>query len=260
MDLPPLLDLLFPRFCLACGQGLLHTTLRWLCHRCTARIDPLGHSPCPICASPLGPGAAISSCRSCRTLRPKFTTTVAVGKYSGLLKDLIPRLKYGREPRIAWPLADLLAETLVLHHRVGEIDLVVPVPQSLRRRLVRGFNQAELIAEGVARRRRIPLLRSGLYRIAAAPPQVSLSRTERLKSPRRTMAARDLRRTLSVAIDRVPERFRDRVGGVLRSPVDGRVVLLIDDVITTGGTVNEASRALLGAGAREVLVGAVARA
>jgi len=138
--------------------------------------------------------------------------------------------------------------------------VVVPVPQSFRRRLARGFNQAELIAEGVARRCRFPLLRGGLRRIAPAPPQVSLSRTERLKSPRRTMAARDLRRTLSPAISRVPGRFRERLVGVLRSPVDGRVVLLIDDVITTGGTVNEAARALLDAGAREVLVGAVARA
>lgn len=260
MELPALLDLLFPRFCLVCGRGLLDTTLRWLCYRCAARIDPLGHSPCPVCAAPLGSDAVISSCQDCMRLRPKFTTTVAVGKYSGLLRELIPRLKYGREPRVAWPLADLLAETLILHHRVHDLEAVVPVPQSFRRRLVRGFNQAELIAEGVARRCRLPLLRSSLSRVAAAPPQVSLSRTDRLRSPRRTMAARDLRCTLSPAIGRMPEQVQETLRGLLRSPVDGRVVLLIDDVITTGGTVNEAARALLAAGAREVLVGAVARA
>ena len=260
MNLTPLLDIVFPRFCLTCGRGLLDSTRHFVCACCLARIDPLGLSACPVCAADLGPDAAISACRSCRSLRPKFTATVAVGKYSGLLKDLIPRLKYGREARVAWPLADLLAETLLLHHRVDEIEAVVPVPQSLKRRFVRGFNQAELIAEGVARRCRLPLVRTGLRRTAASPPQVSLSRTDRLRSPRHTMTGRDPRRTLAPVMTRLPPFLSDLIEPRLRGPIAGRVVLLVDDVITTGGTANEATRALLAAGAREVMVGAVARA
>ncbi len=183
-----------------------------------------------------------------------------MGRYTGLLRELIPRLKYGREPRVAWPLADLLAETLVLHHRMDEIEAVVPVPQSLRRRVSRGFNQAELIAEGVARRCRLALVRTGLRRTAVAPPQVSLSRTDRLRSPSRTMAGRDLRRALAPALSRLPRGLGEVLGDHLPRAIQGRVVLLIDDVLTTGGTANEAARALLAAGAREVLVGAVARA
>jgi len=183
-----------------------------------------------------------------------------VGKYSGLLRELIPRLKYRREPRIAWPLADLLAETLLLHHRMDEIEAVVPVPQSFRRRFSRGFNQAELIAEGVAGRCRLALVRTGLRRTAVAPPQVSLSRTDRRRSPFRTMAGRDPGRALAPVLSRLPRRLGDALRDHLAGPIEGRVVLLIDDVLTTGGTANEAARALLEAGAKEVLVGAVARA
>jgi predicted amidophosphoribosyltransferase len=74
------------------------------------------------------------------------------------------------------------------------------------------------------------------------------------------MAALDPLRTLAPVLARLPGPIRGPARALLGSPVEDRVVLLVDDVITTGGTVNEAARALLAAGAKEVVVGAVARA
>jgi predicted amidophosphoribosyltransferase len=259
-SIPALFDIVFPRFCLGCGDGLLETRRTWLCPRCLARIEPLGMAHCPVCAADLGAGAAVSACSSCLGLRPNFTAAVAVGKYDGLLRELVPRLKFGREGRLAWPLAELLHETLILHPRYPEIDAIVPVPLTLRRRVTRGFNQAELIAEEVARRTGLPLLRTAMRRVRRVPPQVSLSRTDRLRSPIRTMSCRDLPQALAPALRRLPEKIGELLGHRLQSPVGDRTVLLVDDVMTTGATLKEATRALLAAGAREVFVGAVARA
>ena len=236
-----LIDLVFPRECLSCGESLLGTRWEWLCAKCLGRVDPVGPSSCPVCAGSLGPGASPSSCRDCRRVRPRFSGTVAVGRYSGVLSELVPRMKYGRRASLAWPLGELLAGTLRLWHRLDEVEVVVPVPMCLGRRLVRGFNQAELIAEEVARRLRRPLLRTALRRASAAAPQASLSATDRARSQKKTMAPGRLSRLLGEGVRR-------------------KTVLLIDDVLTTGATASEAARALRAAGARTVLVGVVARA
>jgi ComF family protein len=232
----PLVDVVFPRVCLACEADLLPTRRRWLCTRCLARIEPLGPDPCPTCAGPLGRDATPSACPACGRLRPRFDGAIAVGRYDGLLRELVLRLKYGRDPAMAWPLGDLLAETVGLWERGLEADVVVPVPQTFLRRLRRGFNQAELIAAELAGRLSVPLSRGALRRTGRPPAQAGLSRTDRLRAPRGTIAVRR------------------------RRAVAGRTVLLVDDVLTTGGTVSEAARMLKAAGARQVLVAVAARA
>jgi len=255
-----ILDLVFPRFCLSCGQGLLATRRRWLCTACLARIAPLTADPCPVCAGALGPGAVPSSCPDCRRLRPRFEGAVAVGRYEDLLRELATRFKYGPEPSLAWPLGELLAETLEIWPRLPEIDALVPVPLRPYRRLRRGFNQAELLAAEVSRRLGLPLLRRTLVRGRFAPAQAGLARSVRLLAQRRTMLARSVGAALRPAVDRLPALLRPPIRRALPDGLRGRCLLVVDDVLTTGATANEAARALLDAGARRVLVAAVARA
>ena len=229
-----LLDLIYPRFCLVCDADLTKTSRRWLCVACLATLTPPHRDPCPVCAGRLGPGAAPSSCRDCIRLRPRFDACCPVGRYDGLLAELVRGLKYGRRAELAWPAGQLLAETLELDDAVAGTDLVVPVPIPWLRRLRRGFNQAELIAGEAARRLSLPLARWALVRTKAAPVQAGLARSRRLVAPRGTMRA--------------------------RKSVKDRSVLLVDDVMTTGATANEAARALREAGARRVVVAVVARA
>ena len=255
------IDLLLPPFCLACREALLDPRRRWLCVRCLARIQPLPPGPCPVCGGRRGLGAAADACRDCRRLGPVFSGTVAVGLYDELLKELVTRMKYGRDPRLAWPLGELLAGTVRIWYRAPEVEVVVPVPMRFGKRVRRGFDQAALLAGEVARRLELPL-RHPLARVRGrgTSDQAGLSLSGRLVNQRSSMRVRDPAARRAGLLLKLPGPLRRAAGRRMTAGIRGRTVLLIDDVLTTGATVNEASRALLAAGARRVLVGVVARA
>jgi predicted amidophosphoribosyltransferase len=204
----PLPDVLFPRSCFRCGRDLCGGPWPWLCPACLSGIEPPPASPCPVCAGPLGHFAPLSSCVSCQRLRPRFDAALAVGRYEGTLRELVVRMKYGKEPALASPLGKLLAETLAPWSRLPDADVVVPVPMRFLRRLGRGFNQSESIAEEVARRLALPLTRRALRRRPAGPAQAGLTLSRRLAAQRRTMVVR-----------------RPRA-------ISGRTVLLVDYLMT----------------------------
>lgn len=254
------LDLVFPRRCLVCATGLDAVRFRWLCPRCLGRIERLSPSPCPICSGDLGPGALVSSCPECLRLRPRFDASIAVGRYEGILRELVIGLKYRRDASLAWPLGDLLAATVDGWSRAAEAEVVVPVPLPWLRRLRRGFNQAELLARAVARRLDLPLRSMTLRRSRPVGKQASLPRSTRLRAQRGTMAVFDSRACITPTLDRLPGWAASLGRFVPTRPVAGRTVLLVDDVMTTGATASEAARALKAAGAETVLVAVAARA
>src|SRR4051812_49404226 len=104
------LDLVAPKTCLACGGA--RQVRVGVCAACLVHVPLQPPDPCPRCAGPLGPGADEDSCSTCDALRPKFTATVAVGPYAGFLGELVRRAKYGRDPVLAVPLRELLAEAV----------------------------------------------------------------------------------------------------------------------------------------------------
>jgi ComF family protein len=115
------------------------------------------------------------------------------------------------------------------------IDAVVAVPLHRRRERERGFNQADILARAVAQRLHRPVLRRAVERVRPTPPQAGKAR-DRVRNVRGAFAVRDQER------------------------IDGRSLLLVDDVLTTGATVNECAKVLMKAGARAVLVYTLARA
>ena len=154
--------------------------------------------------------------------------------YEGSIRLLIHAFKFGGIDYLAPALGRGMARRLgplVFAHRA---DLVVPVPLHLWRRLRRGFNQAELLAREIARRSGLPLDTRALRRRRAGRRQLGLSRRER-------------RRSLSGCFAAEPARAR------------GRAILLVDDVATTGATLETCARALLDAGARRVVGCVLAR-
>lgn len=232
------LDLLWPRSCFACGATLGGTREPWLCPGCRTDL-PLfdeGEWLCARCARPLGPAAAAGACPDCRRLGPRFEAVRAAGAYRGALRRLVTGLKYARRPSCAWPLGELVAERLDGWGPLGGGVLLVPFPTTDRARRRRGFDPPALLAEEVSRRLGLPLARGVLQRAGDPPPQASLPRSGRLEAPRDTVVVH-------------------RAGAV-----EGRSVLLVDDVLTTGASANEAARVLLDAGAARVLVAVAARA
>jgi ComF family protein len=178
----------------------------------------------------------------CRNGVRGFDAAYSYGAYEGVLRELINIYKYGRVETLARPLADLLRAALP---RDEKWDAVTSVPLHWRRKWQRGFNQSELLARDVARGSGAPLVRA-LRRVRATPAQAGLSRTAR----RRNMtAAFRVRRSVSA-----------RSVSARSVSIDGRRILLIDDVLTTGSTAAACARVLKQAGAARVIVLTVARA
>ena len=166
---------------------------------------------------------------------PHYTKARARAEYEGVTRDLIHKFKYGGQAYLALSLGQLMSELVETEESLLRCEYVVPVPLHSRKRRERGFNQSELLAENLAKRFRMHICKDGLARTVYNQPQVNLDRQGRLKNVRGTFRVRR------------PDVFR------------AKRVLLIDDVFTTGSTVNECSKVLIQAGAKEVSVLTAAR-
>jgi ComF family protein len=234
------LSLLFPDDCRICEQPLTEFSRVPVCRACLARPEPLAAEYfCIQCRAPFlsrFPLDEQGRCALCRRGALGFDAAYSFGFYENELRKLIQLFKYGRVPTMSAPLGRLLARALP---REQNFDLIVPMPLYWRKRWQRGFNQADLLAREIGRRTHIPL-RHALRRVKNTAPQAGLTRAKR-------------RQNVSGAFQ-ASRRARKR------GWLDGRAVLLIDDVMTTGATAASCARALKRAGARHVTLLTLARA
>jgi len=196
-------------------------------------------------ASPHALDAMEPECGACRAEEPPFACVRSFGLYTGKLRQLVLRLKFGGEEQLGVRLGELLAGTwdsMPGERAPGEI-LVVPVPLHASRRRERGFNQSELLAAGLVRalaRRKNGIaphvVKGCLRRLRATPPQTGLSVAARRENLRGAFAVPD------------------------PAVIEGRTLVLIDDVMTTGATLSACARVLHRAGAARVLGLTLARA
>lgn len=229
-----LVALVYPPVCVACRAATGEAQA--LCAHCWGEIGFIERPYCERLGTPfavdLGPGllspAAIAD-------PPVFGRARAVCRFEDVARELVHRLKYGDRAELALTLGRMMAQAG--HELIAEADLVAPVPLHRTRLWRRRFNQAALLAGTVARLAALPHEPALLARVRRTRQQVGLSRSQRADN-------------LQGAF-RVPESARRLV--------EGRRVLLVDDVLTTGATVNAAARILLRAGARQVDVLTFAR-
>lgn len=220
-----LLDWLFPPRCAGCGA----LGGPW-CPACDGATRWLQAPLCAGCGLPLA--ADQRTCGRCRRQPFAFAAGRALGPYEGRLRQAVLTLK--RQPNHA--LAAVFAEKWlpVLQAEAWAVELVVPVPLTPARQAQRGFNQAGLLAEALAARRRLPSLASALRRHPGGRVQHELPAAQRWDNLQGTYVAD-------------------------KQAILGTQVLLVDDIMTTGATAQAASEALLQAGARQVYVLTVAR-
>lgn len=233
-----IVSLFVPATCASCAGSLRGMDGDRLCTACAGSIDRIPEPFCSVCGAPREerPGGLFPGpCEACRAGR-HFGQARAYGVFDTLLRDLVTRLKYSGESRLGNPLGHLLLHAAQEHFTLQDYDVVVPVPLHRERLRERGFNQSFLLARPLARAGRLPIVHA-IDRTVNTKSQVGLQGAARRANVREVFT--------------VAPRRRD---GVSR-----RRVLLVDDVMTTGATVDECARALLGAGAKKVDVIVLAR-
>jgi len=223
--------------CAACGRALERPDLGAVCPACWQAVRRFTPPVCPACGISVSPHATgpAGPCEACQSGARVVSAARAVGPYEGRLREIIHACKYERRPSLASPLATLLLEAG--REVLDGADVVVPVPLHWTRRHQRGFNQAEALATRLG----VPVARA-LRRTRRTRPQVELPAGDR---HRNVSGAFGLARCAGGP----PGRVRWRRGA---RPLAGRIVVLVDDVATTGATLDACARVLLEAGAREV--------
>ena len=213
------LDVLFPPRCAACGAYG-----SFLCLPCREELPCTRPPRCPVCWQPQAQG---SPCPRCREERPAFAGARSPYLYQGPAREVVHALKYNYLSALARPLAVLMAAYLAEEEAI-EADLLVPVPLYGRRRRLRGYNQSALLARELGRIRGLAVDERALSRRRDTSPQ---ARSADAEARRRNVA----------------DAFRAE-----RARVEGRHILVIDDVMTTGATLDACAQALRRAGAASV--------
>jgi ComF family protein len=231
-----LIDLIFPPLCAFCGTPLTEDDGAEICPGCLRNIRFISPPICPTCGLPFPMEMGEDHlCGQCLGRQWHFGSARALGLYEGAIREAIHDLKYKGKSFLAKPLVGLLDRGYPFID-YGSYDLLVPVPLHPKRLRERGFNQALILGKAIGRREGVYCEGFLLKKIRWSPPQINLSPKERQKNVKGSFAVVD------------PGRIR------------GKRVLLIDDVMTTGSTVNECAGELLKAGAEEVDVFTLARA
>jgi len=235
---------LFPSDCRFCRAPLTNISRLPVCQACLSEIQPIEGTVCSVCGERLqtpfadGNGPEEARCGLCRKLTPPFVKAVAYGSYDGGLRELVHLLKYEQVRPAAAVLGRMLKQASDRLDSFGpDQPVVVPVPLHARKLRQRGFNQSALIAEEFINlvSGNMTLHPRVLLRRRETESQIGLTRHQRRENIRGAFI-----------VSRLQE-------------IDGRNVLLIDDVFTTGTTVSECARVLLRAGASKVFVATVAR-
>jgi ComF family protein len=222
-----ILTVIFAPQCASCERALESPTRGCICAACWQAIPPLPPPLCDRCGDPLPLWRHVSlpaaACARCRRAPRHVSRARAIGRYEGALRAIVHAFKYDGRRSLAKPLAALMrAQGSDI---LAGADLIVPVPLHFARRRVRGFNQAADLAHHLGK----PVLARALRRVRSTVSQASLPAARRHANVRGAFVA-----------TRAARRVR------------GTVVLLVDDVSTTGATLEACARALKSAGALEV--------
>lgn len=220
-----LLDWIYPPVCGGCQKP----GSRW-CMPCRSSLERIGPDTCPICGQPQ---RNREICSTCLKNPPPYKALSSYATYQGPLREAIHSLKYQKDIGIGEALAGHLVEAF--NERNWKIDVVTSVPLSRNRILQRGYNQASVLARPLSLFIKKPYCPQALRRIRETPPQVGLTGMER-------------RQNLYGAFQANPRWTL------------GRTFLVIDDVTTTGATIQACSEALLQSGAAAVYGLTLARA
>lgn len=219
-----LLNILFPEKCPVCQMPAKNHAIAPICSDCWKAVIPYEGPACRRCGKPLVSEIA-TICGDCIQNEPPFVYSRSFGLYNGVLRKAINLLKYHNIKRLSRPLSDIL-----LSISIPEADAVIPVPLHKNRLRQREFNQSALLAGHIGEKTGISVILNCLVKVEDTMPQVGLSSHARRKNIRRAFQVKNIKQ------------------------IEGKNIVLMDDVVTTGATVRECSRVLKEAGAENIYV------
>lgn len=226
-------DLVLPRECVVCSSVIKDSQNGFVCSECFSKIKIIEPPFCKGCGRPFISRETLKYspehlCARCREKAFSFHCARAVGVYEGTLKKLIHAYKFRKKRALGEYLSKIMIENLGDKFEQIDFDTIIPVPLHKQRLRTREFDQSFLLAMKIGKHLNIPVLSDSLIRYRSTKPQLELKVKERLKN--------------------VKGAFRVREG----EKIKGKSILLIDDVFTTGATINECSKILKKEGASRV--------
>lgn len=232
------INLIYPLSCLICKQPLTPLCNKPLCEICWKKIEFIPPPFCPVCGKPLSSVVLAKGglpaetqnqafdCQNCQNYSYFFNKAYSVCIYEGIIKECIHLFKYKRKLSLVKPLSGLMIDFAGKFLDTSKIDLIVPVPLHKTKERSREFNQAKLLAYQLSQALNKQLQDKLLIKTRAIVAQASLPKSKRRKNVQGAFKA--------------------------LTDIEHTNILLIDDVLTTGSTVNECAKTLLDAGAKNV--------
>jgi competence protein ComFC len=230
------LDLIYPRQCQICGETRWCENFSFLCNDCFRSAIPIQPPCCESCGLPFqGKIQEPFLCPNCSDMKLYFDRAIAIVRFQGVVRRAIHGFKYSHQSYWLKVLHTWFIQGADDLLQPETFDLIIPVPLHTLRERERGFNQSWQLIQPLAEKWALASDRNGLVRVRETVTQTNLDRQERLQN---------LKGAFQVSN---PEN------------IQGKRILLVDDVLTTGATANECARALSQAGATSVLVFTLAR-
>jgi len=223
------IDFLFPKTCLACGNFILSgEPSKYLCGLCYQKIKFIEPPVCEKCGVPVNSDEKY--CKRCTIDKEKiyYDSIRGITYFEEPIKECIHMLKYKGKEYLRFFLSDFFINYIQKNDYLLNVDLIFSVPTHWTRKLKRGFNQSELLAELISKKFNIEYNSTNLYRKKMTKPQAKLNREERLININEAFAVRN------------------------SDSLIGKSVLIIDDVSTTGETINQCAKVLKYAGAKSI--------
>ncbi len=235
--LKSLQSIIFPYSCCLCHQYSFNEPV---CKQCWSKVLFINKPFCNICGKPFFNPILLETadyliCEECREEKRFFAKSISLAIYQEEFKEIIHQFKFYNKPYVGNYLGKKLSNLIRTEDKYKNIDIIMPVPLQKKRERERGYNQSLIVAKIIAKELKIKLLKDILRRRGDNPPQSNLSLKERKKNIRGC--------------------FYVKKANLIKD----KRILIIDDVFTTGSTVNECARVLRHSGAREILVATLAR-
>lgn len=228
-------DILFPNQCF-CGELIPEESS--LCHSCWEKMEFVSSNTCPKCGFPHEHNFGEDTlCPSCIQNEPEFDRAKFLFKYNDFSGKFITLFKYADKTYLSEIFTKLLVNKIREDTEFDRFDIVTSVPISKRRLLKRKFNQSAILANKISKELAIPVDNLLISRVKNVPPQTGLRRKDRLKNVKGVF----------------------KVAGKCKNKLEDARVIIIDDVFTTGATINECSKTLRAGGAKEIFVLTLAR-